>query len=146
MVRLRRSKKGTLALELAATSVFLLGFTLISLDIGLLLFGASVNDRACRDACRAAAQARNATDATKLANAVLARHRVQGMVTAPTLVSLTFNDFGGNPPADESPVVTVVTTCNSTLPFAPPQLLGGLLNNRLTYNQSYTFPIVRARL
>lgn len=146
MKRTRRSKKGTLAMELAATSVFLLGFTLISLDIGFLLFGASVNDRACRDACRAAAQAQNATEATRQANAVLVRHRVQGIVTNPTLQSLTFTDFGGNPPANQSPFVTVVTTCSSNLPFAPPQLLGNLLNNSLVYRQSYTFPIVRARL
>lgn len=146
MGRRERSAKGTLAIELAATSVFLLGFTLISVDIGMLLFGASINDRACRDACRAAAQARNATQATLQANAVLARHRTSGFVTAPTLQSLTFNDFGGNPPANQSPFVTVVTTCTSTLPFAPPQLLGNLVNNSLTYRQSYTFPIVRANL
>lgn len=144
-MRRERCKKGTLALELAATSVFLLGFTLISVDIGMLLFGASINDRACRDACRAAAQSRNATEATRQANAVLARHAVQGIVTAPTLQSLTYNDFGGNPPVNQSPFVTVVTQCNSVLPFAPPQLLGHLVNNQLTYRQSYTFPIVRVR-
>lgn len=141
----RRSSKGQLALELASTCIFLLVFTLISVDIGCLLYGASINDKACRDAARAAAQASNAADATRQANAALARHRAGSIITPPTLTSLTYQDFGGSPPADESPFVTVVTQCNSTLPFAPPELLGHVMPNQLTYRQSYTFPIVRVR-
>jgi Flp pilus assembly protein TadG len=154
-MKTRNRSTGQLVIELASTCVFLLIFVLVSVDIGLLLYGAHINDKACRDACRAAAQTNNATDARRVAEAVLSGQRLagdtvgKGIVTRPTIpagaAGLTYVDYNGTPAPDESPYVTVVTECNSTLPFAPPELLGHSMNQSFTFRQSYTFPIVRVR-
>jgi hypothetical protein len=151
----RNRSTGQLVIELASTCIFLMVFIVVSVDIGLLLYGANINDKACRDACRAAAQANNEIDARKMAEAILSGQRLagdtmgKGIVTRPSIpagtAGLTYVDFNGTPAPDESPYVTVTTECNSTLPFAPPELLGSTLNHNVTFRQSYTFPIVKLK-
>lgn len=154
-----RSNKGQLALEFAATVIFLLAFTLITVDMGFLLYGACINDKACRDAARAAAQAKDATTALSLANAAINSQRLNGDTLSSAIVSrpvipaggLTYQDYGGQrPPAggllpNVSPFVRVTTQCTSRLPFAPPAILGNVLPNSLVFQQTYTYPIVNIR-
>ena len=158
MLKTTRNRKGQLALEVAATCVFLLVFILLSVDLGFLLYGANINDKACRDACRAPAQLANAA-ALQRANAALRAQRLAGdtigqsIVTRPVIPGggLIYDDYGGAVhagmggllPANRTPFVTVTTQCTSTLPFAPPQLLGNTLPGTFTFRQTYTFPIVQ---
>lgn len=149
-----RNRKGSLLLEFTATSIFLLGFALVTIDMAFLLYGANINDKACRDACRAAAQANNAGTARQLADATISAQRLAGdtigqsIVTRPVITSLVYQDFGAQRPPlgflrpDRSPFVQITTQCNSTLPFAPPSLLGNVIPGSFTFRQTYTFPIV----
>jgi hypothetical protein len=124
-------------------------FTILSADIGVLIYGAEFNDRACRDAARAAAQGQDAQQSTQLIRAILKAHQGDGnYITAPTMQSLVYNDYGGNPPAQTAPFVTVTTLTKARAPFAPLVFCKGpvfLQNGTFSFTQSYTFPIVKTK-
>lgn len=142
-----RSARGSISLEFGAGAVFLTIFTVVSIYVGLFIFGATLNDRACRDACRAAAQGKSLAEADKLARAALVTHNTtNGIIVGPRLESVDYQDFGGTPPADESPFVTVTTSADANLPFASPEFFGAKLDTgAVIFRQTYTFPIVKVR-
>jgi hypothetical protein len=146
----RQCQRGHLSLEIACTAVFFCVFAYLTADLGYVLYGADFNDRACRDAARAAAQSMNLTEAIKKVNAVLQSHQGNALVmSGPSLYApVVYQDFGGAPPAQTSPYVTVTTTTRINLPFAPIVFMGGATfgqTGNMSFNQSYTFPIVRLK-
>lgn len=139
--------EGYLSFEIPAVSMLFLVFAFLSADMGYVLYGADFNDRACRDAARAAAQTTNLTDAIKKVNAVLQSHKGNALVmSGPSLYGpVVYQDFGGSPPAQTSPFVQVTTTTTINLPFSPIHFDGATFgaSGNMSFTQSYTFPIVR---
>src|SRR5215469_10494077 len=128
----RRSDRGSLVLELTACAFLFTFFAVMAVHVGVMIFGAFVNDRACRDAARAAAQGKTPAQATQLANAILVSHQqANSFLTSPTLQTpIVYQDFGGSPPNQQtSPYVQVTTKTTATLPFMPINFLGSVFNN-----------------
>ncbi|MFN8551244.1 MAG: hypothetical protein U0103_07135 [Candidatus Obscuribacterales bacterium] len=144
-----RSQRASILIELSCSCFMMLVFTILTADIGVLIYGAEFNDRACRDAARAAAQGQDARQSTQLIRAILKAHQGDGnYIKVPTLQNLIYNDYGGNPPAQEAPYVTVTTSTTARAPFAPLVFFEGpvfLKNGSFTFTQTYTFPIVRTK-
>jgi Flp pilus assembly protein TadG len=143
-----RSQRGTLIIELTASAFLFTFFAIMAVHVGVMIFGAFLNDRACRDAARAAAQGKTIAQATQLAQAVLIAHKqTNSFLTSPSLQTpIVYQDFGGNPPNPQtSPYVQVTTSTTANLPFAPINFLSGVFtqDKQLTFRQTYTFPIVR---
>jgi Flp pilus assembly protein TadG len=146
--KLWRSQRGTLVLELTASAFLFTFFAIMAVHVGVMIFGAFLNDRACRDAARAAAQGKTIGQATQLAQAVLVAHKqTNSFLTSPSLQTpIVYQDFGGNPPNPQtSPYVQVTTSTTANLPFLPINFLSGVFtqDKQLTFKQTYTFPIVR---
>lgn len=145
----RRSARGGLIAELAGCCFFFVIFSLVSTDIGVVLYGAFVNDRACRDAARAGANGEDLTQARRLALAALKAHRQQlSLVTSPALQEdCVYEDYRGEPPPGRSPFVRVSTTSTATMPFFPLSILGCTFGTgRVEFFQTYTYPIIRLRM
>ena len=144
-----RSKRASVLLELSCSCFLMLVFTILTADIGVLIYGAEFNDRACRDAARAAAQGQDAVQSTQLIKAILKAHQGDGnYIIAPTLQRLVYNDYGGSPPPQVAPFVTVTTSTVARAPFAPLAFFQGpvfLQNGSFSFSQTYTFPIVRTK-
>ena len=142
-------QRGSLLVELASASVFLLIFVLLSVYLCTLILGAYFNDRACRDAARAAAQGENLAQATELARSVLTGHASSGgFIGQPVLQTpIVYQDYGGAPPARISPFVQVTTKTTVSIPFAPLSLFNSTAfdSRNLAFSQTYTFPIVRVK-
>jgi hypothetical protein len=144
-----RLNRGHILLELSCSAFLMLVFTILTADMGVLIYGAEFNDRACRDAARAAAQGQNAQQSTQLIRAILIAHKGDGnYITSPSLQALVYNDFGGSPPAQVSPFVTVTTKTTARAPFAPLVFFKDavfLQNGTFSFTQTYTFPIVKTK-
>lgn len=147
----RRKSIGTMAIELTGGSLFLIVLSLLFVDVSVMMLGFQVNDRACRDACRAAAQQSSSSQAIAAAKASLNMHKADGnFVTNPTLLTdpanFVYQDFGGNPTAG-NPTVTVTSECKVKLPV-PLVFCGQGLDNsgNYTFRKRYTFPIVAFNL
>ena len=144
-----RSKRASVLLELSCSCFMMLVFTILTADIGVLIYGAEFNDRACRDAARAAAQGQDAGQSTQLIKAILKSHQGDGnYIKVPTLENLIYNDYGGNPPPQVSPFVTVTVSTIARAPFAPLVFFQGpvfLQNGSFAFSQTYTFPIVKTK-
>ncbi|HEY9679545.1 MAG TPA: hypothetical protein V6C76_16165 [Drouetiella sp.] len=144
-----RCGRGHVLLELSCSSFMLLVFTILSADMGVLIYGAEFNDRACRDAARAAAQGSDLNESTKLIKATLKAHAGDGnYITSPALQNVVYNDYGGSPPPQVAPYVTVTTKTVARAPFAPLVFFKGpvfLQNGVMTFMQTYTFPIVKTK-
>jgi Flp pilus assembly protein TadG len=143
-----RSSQGTISIEVAIVSIFLVIFALIGADAGFSLYGADVNDRACRDAARAAAQTSNLTNAINKVNAILLAHqRACPFITGPVVDNVVYQDYSATPqPANSSPFVTVTTHTKINVPFSPLVFQGVSFvspGGGFTFTQSYTFPILR---
>ncbi len=107
----RRSCRGSLSVELASGSFLMVVFVLLSLHLGIIIFGAYLNDRVCRDACRNAAQGKDLVESTRLASAVVKGYSSSSFLDAPQIAApLVYQDFAGSPPSQTSPYVSVTTT------------------------------------
>ncbi len=141
-----RTKRAHVLIELSCSCFMMLVFTILTADIGVLIYGAEFNDRACRDAARAAAQGQDAQQSTQLIRAILKAHQGDGnYITSPTLQQLVYNDYGGNPPPQVAPFVSVTTSTIARAPFAPLMFFQGpvfLENGSFSFSQTYTFPIL----
>lgn len=145
-----RGRTGHLSIELASTLCFFSIFAFLCADLGYVLYGAYFNDRACRDAARAAAQTSTLTDAQKKVDSVLQSHQGNPMfLTGPALSApIVYQDYGGSPPPQTSPFVTVQTTDTIKLPFAPIVFFDGATfgaSGNVSFTQAYTFPIIRTK-
>lgn len=151
MTIVKRSKResGHILIEFVCFSFWLILFMYITVDVCVLLLGASANDRACRDAARAAAHGSNPTEARALAETSLKAHAGGGFFTSPPALqgNFTYNDYAGNPPPQQTPFVIVETRSTAKLPFAPIVFFnnGFTQAGTYTFSRTYTFPIVRFR-
>ncbi|MBX9771104.1 MAG: hypothetical protein K2X29_07020, partial [Candidatus Obscuribacterales bacterium] len=120
-----RNRRGVITIEFAIGSLLIIVITALAVDITLMMLAYEVNDRACRNACRAAAQQSTSLAAQDAANAILRQTGVDGVfLKTPKLVTgstsvYQYEDFGGNPilAADNSPFVRVTTDMDVTVPF-----------------------------
>jgi hypothetical protein len=134
-------------IEIAATSFLAVLFTLLGVDVCLLLFGAYVNDAACRDAARAAAGASDSAKGQAFALAAVQARVTDGIfIGKPTLVQggFIYQDFGGSPPANETPYVTATTKVTVKLPV-PITFFSATFIDKMDFTQTYTFPIVKTK-
>lgn len=145
-----RPKKAHTLIELSMLAVLFVVMSVLCLDMGYVIMGSQMNDRACRDAARAAADADNYATALQLARAAVVPHRGDGyFVSSPTVDSSQFSyqDFGGSPPPNTSPFVSVTTSCDIRLP-APIFFLGSSFGSSgvMNFRKTYIFPIVKTTL
>ena len=143
-----RNLRASLTVELTCGSLLVLVFVIVGLHLGIAIFGAYSNDRACRDACRNAAQGSDLVEATKLANVILKGYPAAGFLSAPTLTGpVVYQDFGGSPPPQTSPFVQVSTKTLVTMPFGVFAFFnsGPLQDGKIAFSKTYTFPIVRIK-
>lgn len=147
----RRNIDGASSMELAVGAILMITFSVLAINMILLNFAMCLNDAVCRDACRAAAQTNNVTSAIQAANAQLKLHATDGVfVSQPVLAStgspdFVYNDYSGNPPANQSSYVTVTTSVNVKVP-APIVFFGATFyskNGTLQMKRRYTFPIIK---
>lgn len=140
-----RTKKGGAILELSIIAVLLVVIALFCVDVLILALGSGLNERACRDAARMAAQATNYADSLILAQTAVKCYRGDGyFVTNPSVDTSDFvyNDFGGSPPPDTSPFVRVSTSSQVRIP-APIFVYGlNFGNGSMSFKKTYTFPII----
>jgi Flp pilus assembly protein TadG len=141
-----RAATGSGFLELAVALIFMTAMLLFALDICMVLIAFGVNDRACRDAARAAAQGRNTGEALKLAKAALRQHATSSaLIEKPRLVENQFAYVTSPPPKGKpsEPFVSVTTVTNTRVPapiFLVGQNFGG---GRIAIARRYIYPIVK---
>lgn len=160
-----RFRKGMGNIELAITAVIGVIFTCVAIDLGVMMLGNQVLDRATRDAARAAAGQSSSAAAKQAALAALASHTTDGaIISQPQLDDSQFKyeDYGGTPAGQvnpttnvtaEEPYVEVVASTEVRLP-ANITWLGGLLSlkdgplatGKMPFFRKYHFQIVRAPL
>ena len=142
--RTNRGQRGSAAFELAAGALITIGIVAFALNVCFAMLSYSINDHACRDAARAAAQAPSAAQAFIMAsNIVKSYNSNNGLLSPITVRSVLYTDFSGNPPAGQSPFVTVTTTSNATMP-APIEFFGKtLFGSSIPVSKTYAFPIIR---
>lgn len=142
--RRMRSARGVAALELAIGSLITIAVMAFVLNICFAMITFGVNDRACRDACRAAAQGANPNEALNMAKSAVAPYNTSPLVISNLQVTqVQYQDFGGNIPAGQSPFVTVSTQATTKLPAVLSVFGQDLFPASIPVRQSYTFPIVR---
>ncbi len=148
--RLRSRRQGHTLIEVSMLSILFVVIGVLCLDVGYLIMGSEMNDRACRDAARAAAEGDNYATALQLAQTAVVAHRGDGyFVSNPTVNtgSFLYQDFGGSPPPNTSPFVSVTTSCNIRMP-APIFFLGASFGGQgdMNFTKTYVFPIVKTQL
>lgn len=159
--QIRDQHGGTSFIEIALGSFLLMVLVFFGLDAYVWMQGFMINDMACRDACRSAAEAQPTNGSTTFAayeqaardaaNAQLKLHINNGpYIRNPLLVNLVYNDYGGNMPAPpQTPNVTVTTSTEISLPapifFFGSQVMQGGGGQSLTLTRSYVFPIIKMR-
>lgn len=149
--RIRKSNsRGMSIFEMVGLGFVLVLVALMALNVGLLLFAAWLNDNACREATRAAAQQDTeeaAKEAAKLAltNFVTASGSIVGspeiLLDKNSFEYQVFPDEDGRPQLDKGPFVKVSSKLETRLP-APIILTSSGLSNKITFAQTYTFPLI----
>jgi Flp pilus assembly protein TadG len=148
----RRRYAGTSFIEVAFSAIVISIMVLFTLDIGILLMAYSITDRACRDACRAAAQGAGTNESAQLINATaradaaLAQYKSPGgglVISGPERDTSVDTDgvFWQNPQGGTNNFVRVTT--KSTIKVPVPVLLGGIDMGKdgVVVRKQYTFPI-----
>jgi hypothetical protein len=145
-MRNRLSPRAFSFAEVAITSFLIICLAAFTADICLLIFACSVNDKACRDVVRAAAQQPNAAQALQFAQASVKNHKTDGIFISPIQLvnGVNYQDFGGNPPAGQTPYVQVITKVDVTLP-TPVYFFGNSFTNKMSFSQIYTSPIIKTK-
>lgn len=145
---LPRAARGSSFIEIAASVFLVVIVAALGVDVVLLIFGASVNDSACRDAARAAAQASDYGKSLSLAKASVNNHRTDGyMISQPVITNFDYHDYlPGTPPPNETPYVLVATRVTVRLP-APLFFFGAqFTNGTMQFIQSYAYPIIKTKI
>ncbi len=146
ILTLKRSRRGSNIIELASTCLVLTVATILSVDVGTIIFGTIVHNRVCREAARAASVANSQKRAVAIARATLAACQSDGNFLSPitfTDPELQYQDFGGTPKPDEVPIVTLTTHCKIRLPAGVSfcSAVFGATGDQLPSACNYTFPI-----
>lgn len=140
-----RNEKGSVLAEISVACLIVVFVALFAMDIGIAMVSYGLNDRACRDAARAAAQGASRSEATALANRIVLSFAGPGnLITAPRVLGVDYQDFGGNaPPAGQTAFVTV-TTQSTARPISPLNIFGSkTVGDSFPLRKTYTFPIVK---
>jgi hypothetical protein len=141
-----RNSSGFSFIEVAISSFLVMILAVIAINISILVFACAVNDKACRDAVRAAAQQPNAAKAQNFAIASIKNHKTDGFfISQIQLTNFNYNDFNGAPPPGQCPLVQVTTSVDVTLP-APLIFFGTSLTNKMKFSQIYTSPIIKTKV
>lgn len=145
-----RQQTAHTVIELGILAALFVVLAIFSLDVGFVILGSQMNDSACRDAARAAAQGSDYSTSLKLAHAAAAAHQTDGYFVAPPKVDdsrFVYDDFSGNPPLNTSACVTVSTFTTVRIP-APVFFFNATFGTQgtLRFSRSYTFPIVKTKL
>lgn len=148
--RINHHRFGQTMVELASIIACMVPLILLALNISLLTLAAAVNDHACRDAARAAAQTKDYNAALSAAQAIVSSYPSNSfIVSKPAVITNNFiyEDYGGNPPDNESPYVSVTTEIKLKIP-APILFFGAKFSKDgyLKLSRSYFFPIVKSEL
>ncbi len=148
--RSRRPSNGTALLELVGIAFIVVVMALLSINLGVLVFAAWLNDSACRDACRAASQ-QGSSESAKAAAVIACKQfatSAGGVVGDPKVLLDSANfeyesypDTDGKPTVSKGPYVRVTTSLNSKLP-APVILSNVGFTDLLVFRQTYTFPLL----
>lgn len=147
--RRKRSAHGSNLAELGAIITIMTMIVLFCVNAAVVFVAGNINNRACRDAARAAAQASTSTSAQQQAQAALKSYvSTNSFVGSPTFSTSDFvyQDFAGDPPPDTSPFVSVTTTLTAKVP-AP--IFWGMTfgqSGNVSMKQTYQFPIVKTQL
>lgn len=147
----RKSNAHTI-IELGMVAFLFSVIAMFCADIGFVMLASQLNDRACRDAARAAAQGSDYGAAVALAMAALAQHKGDGNFVADPALEIgefQYEDFGGSPPPNTSPYVRVTTTCSVRVPapiFLGEVTFGTGESGIFNFSKTYEFPIVRTTL
>lgn len=140
-----RNARGFSLAEVAATSFLVMVLAIFTAEIAVLIFACSVNDKACRDVVRAAAQQPTAAQALTFAQAAVKQISTDGVFISPIqLGAVNYQDFGGNPPPGMCPYVQCTTKVNVTLPV-PIFFFGASFTNQFSFSQIYTSPIIKTK-
>ena len=154
-----RNATGMSSVELVCALVVLVPVALFAVNIGFLALATFINDAACREAARAAAQQRNADAAYGAAVAAVQSFKIAGgLAGSPQVVQLQFEYFP-NPdqpdvplkmrdlkqtPTDNlamAPFVAVTTRLDVGVPA--PMIVGlNRVSNHLDLISSYSFPVL----
>jgi hypothetical protein len=152
--------RGFSFIEVAFTCFFVIACSVFGLDIWFLLTAAPLNDIACRDGARAAAQAKDAQTALNMALTAIEAHTKEGtaFISPPKLdtTKFLFQDYGmsspnfSTPPTVQpanTPAYVQVSTFCVVKPIVPFNFFGLIGSTaQITYRQTYTFPIVKTKL
>lgn len=145
--RQARNQKGSGLAEFGVAAIIMIAMALFTLDIGTAMMCFGLNDRACRDAARAAAGGSDKTEAENLARQIVKSYPAFGPLNGNVdVVGVKYEDFNGNPPSGEAPYVTVTTRMNCRS-VAPIKLFGTeAIKERFPVTKTYTFPIVKLKV
>lgn len=146
-----RNNAGSAILEVAGVGFIVVIMALISVNLGVLVFAAWLNDSACRDACRAAAQQCSEDDAKGAAIIAAKQYATTAggivgdpkvMLDAPYFEFQRWLDDEGKPQINKGPFVKISTSLVAKLPV--PMIYNGVgFSDFLTFNQTYTFPLLQ---
>lgn len=147
-----RGTSGSALVELASIAWILPIASMLTLNAALVGFAAWINDSACRDVARAAADEPTSDRAFLAATNALKAFAVRNSYAAtpellkddPDFQYEIFPDEDGNPQLEKGPYVKVTTSMNVKLP-APVLFAGNGLANELKFRQSYTYPLLCPR-
>ncbi|MBA3857194.1 MAG: hypothetical protein C0507_09835 [Cyanobacteria bacterium PR.3.49] len=146
----KRKPRGQVALELAVACLLLLPLSIIGFSMITCEIASSLNDRACRNAARAAVDASNYDASLLRAQAAISANCTSGIMYGPVSLDVgkfVFEDFGGSPPPNTDPYVSVTTIMPCVIP-APINLLGNKIGitQKVNFTRTYKFPIVKLKL
>ncbi|HEY9786424.1 MAG TPA: hypothetical protein V6D17_13535 [Candidatus Obscuribacterales bacterium] len=153
-----RSKRGASSfVEVAMSGSLLIVLMFFAIDAYVWIQAYMVNDAACRDACRSAAEAQPSSGATTItAYANAAREAALAQITLhvqnsayltnPQLVAINYNYTGTMPPQPQTPTVTVTTSIDVNLPapifFMNSMVMDGGGGKVLRLQRTYVYPII----
>ncbi len=155
--RQNRDERGSSFIEVGIASVAMGVIVFLAMDAYVWMQAFMLNDLACRDACRAAAQAQGNTNTvasykTAAQNAAireLTLHSVaRPYIGNPTFVTggFVWQDYGASnggamPGVPQTPYVRVQSSMNVNLPV-PVLMPGTMVAKPLVFQRSYSMPIV----
>jgi hypothetical protein len=155
----RRRQEGSSLIEVGIASVSMAVIVFLCIDAYVWCQAFMLNDIACRDACRAAAQAQSPTNTVAAYKAAAQQAAVRELqlhsatpprpyIGNPTFVAggFVWQDFnasnGGNmPPIPQTPYVRIQSSMNVNLPV-PILMPGGMVAKPLVFQRSYAMPII----
>lgn len=148
----KRRSCGSVIIEFLAMIPFIVVFALLALDLAVILAAVRVNDIAARNCARAAAQAESLAEARQAVQSVIRSFasKQSSLISSPkvSIDGLQYEDYAAqNHDPSLGPFVWVKTTTRTRLPFPVP-VFGTMvgLNQEVTLQQAYAFPIITLRL